>query len=268
MIGIHHGAAQKVPGLDVVAMCIQRDGLAISGTTIPAKQVSGDLYDFTHLPEGSWGLAVGDVTGKGVGAAIWRSILLVYIREAWKRQPFGPRMLQWLDTMVSSGMSTLRPFATLLLARYWPSSHRIRILTAGHHGPVLWRGNVWRPVTRGGGRALGLGGSGGGVGDVTISLHPGDVVLFYSDGFGELVLRRRGISSTQEVALALNRRHVQPAWGHSVSLLHRIRDLTECEQLLDDVTVVMLGFGKGMGACCENPEIDTKLGPPEAKRIQ
>ena len=154
---------------------IREEGVVLTGMSVPAKYVGGDVYDFTHFPDGSWRVAVGDVMGKGVGAAMLGSILLVRLREAWAREPFGPDLVRHLDEIVAPDLRRGRALATLLLALYCPRNRQLRVLTAGHDGPVLWRGGSWRPVTRGGGTALGLVPGYGKVAEATLPVQPGDV---------------------------------------------------------------------------------------------
>ncbi|ADU50810.1 protein serine phosphatase with GAF(s) sensor(s) [Thermaerobacter marianensis DSM 12885] len=226
---------------------IREDGVVLTGMSVPAKYVGGDVYDITHFPDGSWRVAVGDVMGKGVGAAMLGSILLVRLRETWAREPFGPDLVRHLDEIVAPDLRRGRALATLLLALYCPRNRQLRVLTAGHDGPVLWRGGSWHPVTRGGGTALGLLPGYGTVAEATLPVQPGDVVLFYSDGFAEILLDRRGVSASREVADALLRHGLKPSAGDAQALLDQIRGLTENGDHPDDVTVVVLGVRSQSG---------------------
>ncbi|HEY8415514.1 MAG TPA: SpoIIE family protein phosphatase [Thermaerobacter sp.] len=218
-------------------------GAVLAGLSLPAKYVGGDLYDFTWLPDGCWGLALGDVMGQGVGAAMLGSILLVRLRETWQREPFGPGLVWRLDAVVSPDLQRGRALATLVLGRYDPETRHLRVLTAGHHGPVLWRDGRWHPLARGGGTALGLAAGSGAVVDVPVALRPGDVVLFYSDGFGELVAGRRGAGGAGTVARALMTRRLRPLACDPLALLEQIHGLAARGDHPDDATVVVLGVG-------------------------
>ena len=220
---------------------IREDGVVLTGMSVPAKYVGGDVYDFVRDPDGSWRIAIGDVMGKGVGAAMLGSILLARLREAWTREPFGPDLVRHLDERLAPDLRRGRSLATLLLALYCPRNRHLHVLAAGHDGPVLWRGGTWRPIARGGGTALGLLPGRGVVAEVTMSVQPGDVVLFYSDGFGELLLGRRGISASRDVAEALGRRGLAPAGGDEEALLKQIEGLPGNGDQPDDVTVVVFG---------------------------
>lgn len=220
---------------------IREDGVVLTGMSVPAKYVGGDIYDFARDPDGSWRIAIGDVMGKGVGAAMLGSILLARLREAWTREPFGPDLVRHLDERLAPDLRRGRALATLLLALYCPRDRHLHVLAAGHDGPVLWRGGTWRPIARGGGTALGLLPGRGVVAEVTMSVQPGDVVLFYSDGFGELLLGQRGISASRDVADALGRRGLAPAEGDEEALLKQIEGLPGNGDQPDDVTVVVFG---------------------------
>ncbi len=101
-------------------------------------------------------------------------------------------------------------------------------------------------MSRGGGTALGLQAGIGSVVQIETRLEPGDVVLFYSDGLGELLLGRRGAGRSHDVAGVLNRLGLKPQPERLQALLGKIRSLAVHRTLQDDVTVVMISVAQSV----------------------
>lgn len=227
---------------------VRHGPLRVAGVTLPAKFVGGDLYDYVRLRDGTWALALGDVMGKGAAAAMLATMLLSRLRELWGRQAPDAELIRRLDVRVTPDLRRGRALATLLLAACDPQGGTLRAWLAGHDGPVLWQGGRWRALHRGGGTALGLSPGSGSVVEVEVRLGAGDVVLFYSDGLGDLLVGRRGAGRACHVAAALDRLGLQPRRDRPEAMLGRIRALARTRTVEDDVTVVMLGVANANGA--------------------
>lgn len=225
---------------------LRHEGIEVAGQSLPAKFVGGDLYDYVRFPGGGWALVLGDVMGKGVAAAMLASMLLSLVREVWARQAVGEEVIRRLDLRFAPDLHRARALATLVMAHLDPGDGTLRAWLAGHDGPILWHHEGWRPLSRGGGTALGLQTGIGSVVQIEARLEPGDVVLFYSDGLGELLLGRRGAGRSHDVAGVLNRLGLKPQPERLQALLGKIRSLAVHRTLQDDVTVVMISVAQGV----------------------
>jgi phosphoserine phosphatase RsbU/P len=115
-------------------------GLRGAVATVPAQQVGGDLYDVIRFPDGRTGLVVGDVSGKGVPAALFGARLLSDVRyEALFHDDLGATLAAVND--IVARRSTRGMFVTLLYAIYDPQGREVSYANAGHLAPLTRRAN-------------------------------------------------------------------------------------------------------------------------------
>jgi serine phosphatase RsbU (regulator of sigma subunit) len=151
----------------------------------PAREVGGDFYDFLELDDGRLGLVVGDVTDKGVPAALVMATTRTMLRAAAQRL-FSPGevLRQANDALVTDIPPNM--FITCLYAILEPESGRLVYANAGHDLP--YRRRVGRSEgaeeLRARGMPLGLM-PGMGYEEKEVVLERGESVLFYSDGLVE-----------------------------------------------------------------------------------
>src|SRR5262249_39309416 len=115
-----------VPGLDYCGRCR------------PAREVGGDYYDFLELPEGRLGIAIGDVSGKGVGAALMMASLEASLRGQASVVEDPAELMERVSGLLYQASSANR-YATLFYAYYDPPSRRLSYVNAGHNPPVVLR---------------------------------------------------------------------------------------------------------------------------------
>ncbi len=162
-------------------------GLDYAGYCRAALRVGGDYYDFLPLPDGSLGIAVGDVSGKGIGAALLMASLQACLRG---RGGHGPGGLAELIEQVSRLVFDASPdnrYATLFYAHYDPATRRLAYVNAGHCAPLLLRaaGGASEVVRLdAGGTVVGLFGDTS-YQESTLALRPGDLLVAYTDGISE-----------------------------------------------------------------------------------
>ena len=162
------------------------DGLDYFGLCRTALGVGGDYYDFLPLPEGKLGIALGDVSGKGIAAALTMASLQASLRADAMRAGDDLAGLIARVNMMLYDASTVDRYATLFYAQYDPATRRLTYVNAGHCPPILLRAATNRRVERldKGGTVVGL------VPDMTYEqaqadLCPGDLLVIYTDGFSE-----------------------------------------------------------------------------------
>jgi sigma-B regulation protein RsbU (phosphoserine phosphatase) len=163
----------SVPGLDYCGHCR------------PAREVGGDYYDFLELPGGRLGFAVGDVSGKGVGAALMMASLEASLRALASVIADPAELMDRVNNLVREASATNR-YATLFYAEYDPAGRRLSYVNAGHNPPIILRNcagsyRVFRLET--GGPVIGLlpyryerG---------VFAHEVGDLVILFTDGVSE-----------------------------------------------------------------------------------
>lgn len=161
----------QVPGYEIVAM------------NKAAKEVGGDYYDFIDLNDQKLGFCVGDITGKGMPAALLMANLQASLRS---------QALINLDTKVCvANINKLlhrnteaNKFATLFYGVLDPENHEIQYCNAGHDQPLVFRNKKLHSKLEATGMLLGVMEDAAYKSD-KISLLPEDVVVIYTDGITE-----------------------------------------------------------------------------------
>jgi phosphoserine phosphatase RsbU/P len=160
-------------------------GLDYCGHCRPAREVGGDYYDFLGLPDGRLGIAIGDVSGKGVGAALMMASLEASLRALAPVVDDPAELMGRVNSLVHQASATNR-FATLFYAQFDPATRRMLYVNAGHNPPLVLRNSagsckVLRLET--GGPVIGLlrhryerG---------VFTLEAGDLLVLFTDGVSE-----------------------------------------------------------------------------------
>jgi len=203
----------------------------------PANDVGGDLADYMRLDGGRLGLSLGDVTGKGLGAALLMGKLQATIRA------IAPDFLSLAELGARINRIFCRDcdptrFATLVYAELTEDLGLLRILNAGHPPPVVVRAagvEVLSPEAPPIGMlpdALFV--------EQHLELQPGDMVLFYSDGLTE-ARDRDGIFFGEERLYALlpALRSV-PVEDAGVRIVEQVDRFIGDARASDDLTVILL----------------------------
>jgi len=162
-------------------------GLSVASFYQPALCVGGDYYDFLPFRDGAWGIAIGDVCGKGIAAALVMANLQGSLRaQTWQPRSDLERLMANVNRLVWES-SPQHFFASLFYAEYQPQSRVFRYVNAGHNPPIVLRRNHNRcallPLTAEY-APMGL------IEDcpftsTTLQLEIGDVLVAYTDGLTE-----------------------------------------------------------------------------------
>ena len=147
----------------------------------PARQVGGDFYDFLELPDGRLGLIVGDVSGKGVPAALVMAITRTMLQAAYRLGSPGEILEQVNNNLYRDIPPNM--YVTCLAALLDSRTGRLQYANAGHDLPYLRHADGVSKL-RATGMPLGLM-PGMSYEQKEFTLQPGDSVLLYSDGLVE-----------------------------------------------------------------------------------
>src|SRR5919199_13497 len=154
----------------------------------PAREVGGDFYDFIRLPDDQVGIVVGDVTDKGVPAALVMATTHSILRAEAPRLVAPSQVLPRVNDLLVDEMPA-HMFVTCLYAVLDPASGRLRYANAGHDVPYAWHASGTVEL-RARGMPLGLM-PGMSYEEKETTLAPGQNVVFYSDGLVEAHNRAR-----------------------------------------------------------------------------
>ena len=150
--------------------------------TRSANDVGGDLLDFIQIEENRYGIAVGDVAGKGLSAALLMSKLQATIRALAYDLSSLSTLAEKLN-MIFHRDSPSKIFASLIYSEIESENNKIRLINAGHYPPIIICKNQIEKLQKNA-PALGLV-EDASFGEQQISLNKNDFVIFYSDGLTE-----------------------------------------------------------------------------------
>lgn len=193
---LHLAALEKLRlerSLDIASQ-IQRDlmpaipkdvpGFDVFGWYRPAEHTTGDFLETLTLKNGRLALALGDVTGKGIGPALIMENAKGALRTYLRLVDDPARIMTQLNNDLAARMDAGR-FLTLFLAVF-ESDGRVRAVNAGHTPPLVWRAKTQTLETiDGNGPALGMSDDYEYEGREPHVLQSGDVLIAYTDGFDE-----------------------------------------------------------------------------------
>jgi serine phosphatase RsbU (regulator of sigma subunit) len=155
----------------------------IAGVSIPAREVGGDFFNYFVLPDGRLALLVGDVSGKGVSAALLMANIQATLRARLPHETDLAQLADRLDREIDQNTPG-GVYLTLFLAILELDGRTLRYINAGHNPQFLLR-------EQGGIEPLGSTGmpialyAGHGFSEARVDLNPGDLLFFYTDGLVE-----------------------------------------------------------------------------------
>jgi len=205
-----------------------------AGRCVPAREVSGDYYDFLEAGEGGLGFVLADVSGKGIGAAL----LMANLQACFRSQPVDAlqhpaAMLRSVNKLFYES-TPAEHFATLFFAHYSDRERRLRYANCGHPPPILLRADGAVEHLSSTATVLGVFSQWASEENV-VDLKAGDTLVIFSDGVTEA-----GIENDAEfgedgllTVIQANRD------ADTEMLVNHIVDAVAGEQR-DDVTVVAI----------------------------
>ena len=152
----------------------------IQGVSVPAREVGGDFFNYFAMPDGSLALLVGDVSGKGVGAALLMANIQASLRTRFALGQDLAAIAREIDIDIEH--NTPGPvYATLFMGTFNPASRVLRFVNAGHNPQYILRSDGGLEQMSSSGLPVGLLAGRGYVED-RADLRAGDQLFFYTDG--------------------------------------------------------------------------------------
>ncbi len=210
----------------------------------PAQEVGGDYYDFIPLSQGRWAVAVGDVAGKGIAAALLMAKLSSDTRFCFLAEPNPALALAKLNDQLYPFTSPMDRFVTLAVAVLDPSRHSVTLVSAGHPSPILMRRGApgvqdALPKSTAG---LPLGMIEGCPYDsIQLQLQPGDNLLLFSDGVPDALDARNSPFSMTGVQRVVQETGAVSASVLGERIIKSVAQHASNRDPNDDITLVCLG---------------------------
>ena len=210
--------------------------LSYAGVCIPAGEVGGDYFDFLDLGRGFLGLAVGDVAGKGIAAALLMASLQANLRSqcALALDDIGS-LLRSVNRIFHENTREAS-YATLFFAEYSDADQRLHYVNCGHPAPLLLRADDRIERLESTATVLGLTEDW----DCAIAdahLAPGDTLVFYTDGVTEAVNKDGEEFGEHRLIELLHTSSRVPAPALLQSMVNGVRQFAG-KEFQDDITLV------------------------------
>jgi predicted ester cyclase len=203
----------------------------------PAREVGGDFYDFLPLRDDRLGLVIGDVSGKGVAAALVMANTQSVLRAVSRRDPTPGQLLAEANEVLSAYIPP-HMFVTCFYGILEPESGRLLYANAGHNLPC-WRHQGSAHELWATGMPLGLM-PGMSYEEKEAFLVPGDTILFYTDGFVEAHNPKREMFGSPRL-LSLMNEYTSNLTNLTEHVLNALARFTgEAPEQEDDITLVTL----------------------------
>ncbi len=210
----------------------------VAGRNLPSQNVGGDYFDFIECEGGALCVALGDVAGKGMSAALLMANLHANIRAQIETGRPLPEMIGRVNRAIFRAVRGQR-FITFVIASLDPSTGRVQYVNAGHNPPVLLRAGGEVETLDKGGFLLGV------FEDATyemadVSMNPGDLLVLYSDGVTEAMdADGNEFGDDRLVAFIKENRALAPE-AFVDALIQGVRDFSHLGKPGDDVTVTVV----------------------------
>jgi sigma-B regulation protein RsbU (phosphoserine phosphatase) len=216
----------------------QIPGYELAVRQVPCFEVGGDLYDVTPLEDGRIALVVGDVTGKGMGAALLMSNVLAGLRVLYQENALPSVLASRLDRQLLRSSDETH-YVTLFLGLLDPQTHVLEYVNAGHNPPLLFSEGDRADTLDATGVPLGLlAGSHFSMGRVV--LPPGGLLCVFSDGIPEAMVGEDLYGDERLIEGLCSRRTLPLAQIVQGTFDDLAAFVGEEQRLSDDVTLLLL----------------------------
>lgn len=204
----------------------------------PAREVGGDFYDFFMLDDDRLVIAIADVSGKGVPAALFMAVTRSFLRAQFKAESDPGKVLMRVNEELSEGNDACM-FVTLFCAVIRFSDGSVVYANAGHNPPALLRagGHVeWISTPFGPAAGVLPGGS---YESGHLVLSPQETLLLYTDGVTEAMDVQNEVYGTERLAVKLQIHSGLTCKAFLAALLADIRSHADGAEQSDDITMLM-----------------------------
>jgi|GEM_PF-938125 len=221
---------------------------------IAAREVGGDLYDYFMLDERRLFIAIGDVAGKGPGAALFMAVTLTLIKA--HAQHSGCESPAALLERVNDELERDNPqqlFVTMIAGVLDLDTGVLVYADAGHDAPLIVRaGGLIEDVEKLPGMALGVWPSFQ-FAEARLQLEPGDVLVFFTDGVTEAMDANEALFSRDRLKRTLAEIKSRPTNAQDAldSILAAVQEFAAGQEQADDITLLVVGR-REPGSDCES----------------
>ncbi|MBZ5594894.1 MAG: ADOP family duplicated permease [Acidobacteriia bacterium] len=213
----------------------------LAAISLPARSIGGDYYDFLDAGDHRIGIALADIAGKGIAAALIMSVVQASLRILSTEENISLPQLAAKMNRFLHGSTKSNSYATFFYAQIDDRNRQLRYVNAGHNPPYLLRSieNSEIEELSTGGTVLGLFPQVS-YQEATVDLQPGDVLVAFTDGVTEALNPHEEEFGEERLKNLLRQVVHLPAHEMSVRISHELRNWIKDAAQYDDLTFVVM----------------------------
>ena len=216
----------------------QFSGFDISGINIPSEEVGGDYYDFIPIIENQIGIVIGDVSGKGIPAAlIMASLRAGLIAEIRNNYAIRSIMAKVNNLLFESTASDI--YVTAVYGVLDPKNRIFTFSNAGHNAPILRRADGEMEYLTEGGMALGMF-ENSRYEERPLGINPGEIIVFYTDGVTEAKNDKEEEFGTRRLKQVIADSYKLSAGQIQENIYDAVKEFTGLSHQEDDLTMIVI----------------------------
>jgi sigma-B regulation protein RsbU (phosphoserine phosphatase) len=216
------------------------NGIDIYARMLPAKEVGGDLYDFFRLDDHRVGCVIGDVSGKGVPAALLMGISRTLLRSAALAGMSPGECLTTVNRILSEDILP-NMFVTAFYGVIDSRTGVFSYCSAGHNPPYVITSSGVTPLNGVGGPPIGVV-EGASYRDENLQLQPNDIVLLFTDGITEALDSNDDFFGEQRLEELLSNFHALPPAALVDRTVEAVQVFSKGTAQADDITCLALRY--------------------------
>jgi sigma-B regulation protein RsbU (phosphoserine phosphatase) len=230
-------AAKRIQGALIRPVPTEDFDLDMAARYLSAREVCGDLYEFLRYGPQQLGVALADVSGKGTAAALYGAVAIGIMRSLAPQKLQPAEMLRQMNQLVGERRIEGR-FMTACFATWQKGRRKFRIANAGQSQPLLYKDGRCGKIE--------LTGFPLGIFEETsydewsVTLEPGDIVIFHSDGIAETMNSEGQFFGTERLRKLVETHRELSATELSDLILREVDWFAQSGPLSDDRTLVVL----------------------------
>lgn len=218
----------------------QRRDFEIFATMLPAREVGGDFYDFFLIDDTRLGMVIGDVSGKGVPAALFMAVTRTLLRSVALEGTPPDECLRRVNALLCLENSA-EMFVTVFYGILNTATGALEYSNGGHNPPYLLLATAAEPLSGTGGTVLGV------LEHVNyaskrVTIEAGEGLLLYTDGVTEAMDAEGNLFSEQRLEAVLSRCGQAPPEGILRAVLDQVSQHAGCAPQSDDITVLAIRY--------------------------
>ena len=219
---------------------IERPHIEIAGFNRPCDETGGDYFDYINMPDSRMGVVIGDVSGHGIGAALFMATARALLRAFTYKIGNPAEVLGEVNRFLERDMPT-GSFMTLFFADISTKTGALRYASAGHNPCYIFRkgtGSFEELCKTGPGLGI-IADTDYGIGE-TAPLGLGDILLLYTDGMPEAMNPERELFGEERMKNLLAGLQERPPQEIVNQLVRAVTEFTGREVFEDDLTLVVV----------------------------